>query len=187
MAQGRPSFGFALIDLPSDHEIEIGLITEPQMIHAILHNRGLGSRTKVFRATSKEGFCKVAGAYKGLGFVHLATHGSPKGLWLIGARVTWADVADQLKKIAPKLAKGDQRVLCLSCCYSRHGYEKLRRHLKGHFTGVYYFNPEEITFATAMTVWSMFYRKKTIQRPAKAIAQAINDFFGEETIVYGSV
>jgi hypothetical protein len=187
MAQGRPSFGFALIDLPSDHEIDGGLVTESQMIRSILHNRGLGSKTKLFRATSKDGFDNIGRPYKDLGFLHLATHGSPKGISLIGVGVNWSDVALKLKQIAPALPEKKQRILCLSCCHSRQGYEAMKGGLNGHFTGAYFFHETNIAFATAMTVWAMFYRKKNLSKPAKAIVESINTFFGDDTIRYGSI
>lgn len=182
--QGRPPFGIVLVDLPSDHEIDGGLVTEVQMINAILHNRRLGSRTKVFRATSSDTFNGISHSYKNLGFIHLGTHGSKKGISLIGSEIPWSDVARRLKVIAPNISDDKQRVLCLSCCHSRDGYQAMKGHLKGHFTGIYLFKKKKIEFATAMTVWSMFYRKKTIERPAMKIVASINEFFGEEVIRY---
>lgn len=187
MAQGRPPFSFALIDLPSDHEIDGGLVTECQVISAILHNRGLGSRTKTLRATSEANFLNLPRPYNELGFVHLAAHGSKHGISLIGGNMKWRDVAKKLKAIAPALNPRKQRILILSCCYSRDGYVALKPLLRRHFTGCYYFKPTRIKFAAAMTVWSMFYQKKNIERPASAVAKAINDFFGEDVIVYNSV
>jgi putative transcriptional regulator len=189
MAQGRPPFEFALIDLPSDHEIDGGLVTESQVIQTILHNRRLGSRTKVFRATSEDGFSKISRPYKDLRFVHLATHGSAEGISLIGTHMSWSDVANKLKQIAPVLPKNRQRVLCLSCCHSGEGYRRMKSDLSGHFTGVYYFAEDKIAFSTAMTVWSMFYLKKRSSRPAAKIAKSINNFFeeDEDIIRYGRI
>lgn len=188
MPQGRPPFAFALLDLPSDHEIDGGLVTECQVINAILHNRGFGAHTKTIRASSEEGFNAAPWkAYSALGFVHLAAHGSPKGISLIGGRIKWRDVATKLIKLAPRLTKNKRRVLSLSCCYSENGYNALEPLLKGHFTGLYHFNDERIPFATATTVWSMFYRKKTIERPALKVVESINAFFGEEVITYRSI
>jgi hypothetical protein len=78
-------------------------------------------------------------------------------------------------------------VLCLSCCHSRNGYNAIKKSLKGHFTGVYYFNRQEIEFATAMTVWSMFYRKKSLTRPARKIVGSINAFFGQDVLAYRDI
>ena len=130
-----PAFGFALIDLPSDHEIDKGLVTESQMIYAILHNRGLGSRTKLFRATSEDSFSNISQPYRDLGFVHLATHGSSEGISLIGTHMSWNDVANKMKQIAPALQKNKQRVLCLFCCHSEEGYLAMKSALSGKFYG----------------------------------------------------
>lgn len=188
MPQGRPPFVFALLDLPSDHEIDGGLVTECQVINAILHNRGLGAKTKTIRASSDTGFDAAQWRpYPALGFVHLAAHGHAIGISLIGGRIRWLDVAAKLKKLAPRLTGDKKRVLSLSCCYSEKGYNALRPFLKGHFTGIYHFVDEEITFATAMTVWSMFYRRKTIARPALKVVEPINNFFGQDVIIYRGV
>lgn len=185
MATGRPPYGFVLIDLPSDHEIENGIVRECQVIAAILHNRAFGTVTKTFTATSVENF-KSAGwrSYPGTGFVHLSTHGGKTGIGLIGGDLRWAHVADKLKTVAPQLAKNQRRVLCLSCCYSETGIGRLKPLLKGHFTHAYYFAAKKISFATAMTVWSMFYRKKSLEQPLKAVVDPINRFFGTETIAF---
>jgi hypothetical protein len=184
MPQGRPPFSFVLIDLPSDHEIEGNIISEIDMIKALLHNRGFGSRIKSFRATNN--FPNIPRAYNEVGFVHLATHGSEQGVSLIGRHMKWREVADSLKTIVPPLKMGQTRILSLSCCYSRHGYNALKLLLVKHFTGFYYFEPTKIGFATAMTVWSMFYLKKSIEKPAAAVAKAINKFFEDDVLVYGS-
>jgi hypothetical protein len=182
---GRPSFKFVLIDLPSDHEIDGGIVTECQVINAILHNRELGKETRFIRATSVENFRRNSWRpYREVGFVHLAAHGSQAGVSLIGGRLKWRDIAGTLNKIAPALPRNRERILSLSCCYSEDAFDALRPLLIGHFTGAYHFRPNKITFATAMTVWSMFYRKKTIERPLKAVVDPINDFFEREVITY---
>ena len=188
MPIGRPAFGFALIDLPSDHEVDGGLATECQVISALLHNRNLGSSTKHIRATTKESFNRnVKGPYPHLGFVHLATHGYRHGISLIGDSVRWSALADALRRVAPPLKRRQQRVLCLSCCYSKYGYRAMRSHLKGHFTGCYFFPEKAISFASSMTVWAMFYRRKTVEKPAKAIVDAVNTYFGREVIEYDTI
>jgi hypothetical protein len=83
--KGRPAYGFLLLDLPSDHEIEGNIVTECQAIRAILHNRGLGAMAKIITATTTDGLEKVrAQRYSRLGFVHVAAHASRKGIALIG-------------------------------------------------------------------------------------------------------
>lgn len=53
---GRPKYGFLLFDCPSDHEIESSLVTECEVIKAVLSNRKLGSHLKVLRCASTEAF-----------------------------------------------------------------------------------------------------------------------------------
>jgi hypothetical protein len=60
----------------------------------------------------------------------------------------------------------------------------MRSALKGHFTGVYYFDAKTISFVTSMTVWAMFYRRKTVEKPAKKIVEAINSYFDRNVIAY---
>jgi hypothetical protein len=122
-----------------------------------------------------------------VGFVHLAAHGSRQGVGLIGGNLPWGAIAAQLKIVAPRLPQGQQRVLSLSCCYSKDGYKALRSLLKGHFTGCYYFVNERIGFSDAMTTWEMFYKRKTISRPHGAVVRRINDFFDEDVIQFDSI
>jgi hypothetical protein len=89
-----------------------------------------------------------------------------------------------LTAFAPPLLADKQRVLSLSCCFSQCGYQAIRKALRGHFSGVYTFCEDEIGFATAMTVWSMFYRKKTISRPAGRVVEPINSFFARDVLQY---
>lgn len=185
MPSGRPPFGFLLINLPSDHEVDGNIVTECQVIGAILHNRQLASVTKMITASSRSNFKGAQWRpYEGIGFVHLATHGGKKGIGLIGGSASWREVGDQLKRAAPRLSRKQQRVLCLSCCYSRAGLNKLAPLLKGHFTHAYHFADDKVSFATATTTWAMFYRKKTLNRPLRAIVDPINEFFGRETIAF---
>ena len=185
MSLGRPPFGFFLLDFPSDHEIDAHLTTECQAIRAILHNRGLGSRVKSVRASTLDRFGLIKwNPYRDVGFVHLAGHGSRQGISFIGGNVSWNDVGNRLKRVAPKLTGNRQRVLSISTCNSRSGARALRTVLRGHFTGIYHFRNPTIGFATAMTVWSMFYQRKTIDRPAKAVVDRINDFFEDNVLAY---
>lgn len=93
--------------------------------------------------------------------------------------MAWERVAGKLKVPAPRLSKGEQRVLCLSCCYSRKGFDHMRDHLKGHFSGRYFLDKKEVSFAEAMTVGSMFYFKARRKKPHDAkLRKAINCYFG---------
>ena len=75
----------------------------------------------------------------------------------------------------------------LSCCYSLHGYSHLRKPLRNHFTGCYYFAPKKIGFSDAITTWAMFYKHKTIKQPHAAVVQKINDFFDGDVIKFGAI
>jgi hypothetical protein len=187
---GRPPFSFFLIDLPSDHEVDEGLSTECEVIRAILSNRGFKSVTKTARISSVERFGIAAWrSYPSVGYVHLATHGLESGssIALIGGTRTWTQVASKLKTVAPRLQQNRQRVLTLSCCYSENGFRKLKPHLKGHFTGCYYFAVKEVGFSDAITDRAMFYKRKTIARPHRAIVDRINDFFDQDLIAFDEI
>lgn len=185
MPKGRPSFAFYLIDMPSDHEVDELLVTECQVIKAILHNRQFRSVIKTERITSIERYAGVKWRpYPGLGFVHLAGHASKRGIALIGGTVRWTAVAGSLKAIAPKLSKDQKRVLTMSCCYSECAAANLKPLLKGHFTGVYFFNAKEVSFADTMTTFAMFYRRKSLRKPHKRIVDKINAFFERDVIAF---
>lgn len=98
--------------------------------------------------------------------------------------MSWEEVASKLTKLAPKLRKEQKRVLCLSCCNSFSGYEAMKFSLTGHFTMAYYFPNNTINFSTALTVWSMFYNQKTLDKPLGKIAKSINNFIGPDTIAF---
>ncbi len=185
MTRGRPPFRFILIDTPSDHEVDNNIVRECQVIQALLHNRNLGTVTKVITGSSVENF---KGAdwrpYPKVGFAHVAAHGGNKGIGLIGGEVGWGILSKRLKLLSPKLSEDQLRILCISCCYSENAFQRLQPLLSGHFTHAYYFAIKKVTFSTAMTVWSMFYRKKTLDKPLKAVVDPINKFFGRETIAF---
>jgi hypothetical protein len=185
---GRPPFSFVLIDLPSDHEVDQGLSTECEVIRAILSNRGFHSITKTARISSVERFrTEPLRPYPNVGYVHLATHGWKSGISLIGRQTSWSEVAKKLKCVAPRLPADVQRVLTLSCCFSALGYRALKPRLRGHFTGCYYFSSNKIGFSDAITVWAMFYMRKTIKRPHAAIVERINKFLDEDILCFGSI
>ena len=186
MARGRPPYGFVLLDLPSDHEVDTSLSTECEVISAVLANRRMKSRTKAIRMSSVENFHndKNWKPYKEVGFVHIGGHGSKKGIGLIGGTVPWSKVSGKLCALAPTLAENQKRVLCLSCCFSIHAYKKMKKNLKGHFTACYYFKRKGIEFADAMTVWSMFYLKIGLENPHQEIANDINQYLGSQTISF---
>ena len=184
---GRPPYGFVLLDFPSDHEIDGGLVTECRMISSLLYNRGMGSSVKLITISLIERFKEHQWkSYPKCSFVHISGHGSKEGLGFIGGDVSWEEIGNKIKIIAPKIKnKQEKRILCLSCCNSVFGYKKLVDITSDHFHGIYYFKNKELSFATAMTVWAMFYRKKMLDFPQAAVANSINKFFSERVILFG--
>jgi hypothetical protein len=71
----RKKHGFLLFDLPSDHEVDGGLSTECDVIKSILHNRAMGGRVKIIRATTKGTLDSLPRYHSKVQFVHLACHG----------------------------------------------------------------------------------------------------------------
>ena len=169
---------FLLYDLPSDHEVELNIVTECDVIRAIVSNRNQGKKVKSVRFASASSFRDdIVTPTKKVTYVHLAGHGSKRGLGFIDGVVEWSVVAKRIKKALAELGPEDKRVLCVSCCYSMIAVKKLERHLAGYFTGMYYFVESKISFSTAMTVWSMFYNEKNLKHPHKRIVPRINAFF----------
>lgn len=183
--RGRPPFGFVLISLPSDHEVDRRIPSECDVIRSILVNREHGSLVKEFQATSIANFNGAGWSpYQRIGFVHLAGHANTKGMGLIGGLKRWSEIAKKLKVVAPVLVSDKKRVLCLSCCHSKAGVKAMTKSLRDHFTGVYYFKKKKIGFAEATTIWSMFYLRKGLANPSDRIADDINEFLGEKLLVY---
>ena len=75
---------YLLFDLPSDHEVEENVVTECDVIRAIVSNKGQGKKVKVDRATTKARFTRGRRSTQSVKYVHLAGHGSKTGLELIG-------------------------------------------------------------------------------------------------------
>jgi len=148
MSAGRPPFSFILLDLPSDHELDDRLVTECDMLRAMLHNRGFKSKIKVIRATSTHAVQSIPDRlYPKVGFVHLSAHGGPEGVGLVGGSMSWASIGSVVTKLVPPLGRDQQRVLSLSCCHSEDGYSALRHRLRKYYTGVYHFAEDGIGFA----------------------------------------
>jgi hypothetical protein len=188
MPRGRPRFGYFIFDCPSDHEVDGAILSESDAIRAVLANRNLGTRLKRVTCTTVSSFRAIGPrAYAGIKYVHLGGHGSKSGIGFIGGSVKWADVADKLKSMFPKLKADEQRVLTLSCCYSKAGIVAMKPLLAGHFTASYHFVPDTIGFSTAITTWSMFYLKKKLTRPHLAIKDDINKFMGEDILEFIAV
>ena len=184
---------FLLYDLPSDHEVELNIVTECDVIRSIISNKDQGKKVKVIRATNCESFLRHRTAKtKEVKYIHLSGHGNEDGLGFINGIVEWGDVASKVTESIYRLKSG-QRILCVSCCHSEEAVDQMIPHLRGYFTGVYYFSESEIHFSTTMTVWSMFYRQKNLKRLHRKIVPQINQFFattskeGEEPLKFRSV
>ena len=180
---------YLLLDLPSDHEVEDGLVTECDVVRAIISNKRQGKKVKTVRSTTAERFLRTPTPTKSVKYVHLAGHGNPTDLCLIGGEVQWKKVAEHAKTFVSPLSRKQQRVLCISCCCSHDAAKEMSPVLKGYFTGIYYFPEDRIGFALAMTVWSMFYHRKGLDRPHKnrKIVAQVNKFFGEKVLLFMKV
>lgn len=178
------SYAYLLIDLPSHHEVEWVLATECDSVRGILSNMHMGSKVKHVRATTLKGLAKTVpqSPYSHVKYVHLACHGDENGVSLIGAKLPWSQLAQRLVQYVPPLDGDDQRVLCLSCCYSKSGARKMQQRLRRHFTAVYYLTEPEVGYDTSMVVWSMFYYRKSLQAPVAKIKSRINQFFDHDPI-----
>ena len=170
---------YLLLDNPSDHEVDDGVVTECDVIRAILSNRGLGTKIKLVRSSTRERFSRSKQATKSVKFVHLAGHGSQDDLGLIGGGIGWEDVAAAIAAFVQPLTNSQQRVLSLSCCYSQAAVTKMADLLNDYFTAIYYFEDDEVAFSQTMVIWSMFYHEKNLRRPEQAIVDRINGFFGQ--------
>ena len=168
---------FLLYDLPSDHEVEQNIVTECDVIRAIISNKDQGKKVKVIRATSSQSFLRHRTLKtKEVKYVHLSGHGNENGLVLINGVVKWVDVATKITEAIHRLKEGE-RVLCVSCCFSKEAVDEMVPHLGGYFTRVYYFSEPEIHFSTTMTVWSMFYKQRNLRLLHSRIVPQINRFF----------
>ena len=140
---------------------------------------------KLVRSSTRTRFTSQKQATTSVKFVHLAGHGNQIGLGLIGGSVGWTDVAKEVKALAKPLATDrSQRVLCVSCCYSKEAARTMSTQLSTHFTAMYYFTEEKIEFAKAMAVWSLFYLGKNFQRPEEAIVDRINGFLDHKVLAF---
>ena len=180
-------YTYLLLDMPSDHEIEGFVMTECDVIRALLVNKGVGKNVKLIKVTTEESLKNVPhNPYKGIRYVHMSSHGFKKGIGLIGGEVEWEGVAEWVKKYLNPLSGKQNRVLCLSCCHAEEGVRKMSPVLKGYFNGIYYLSEEATFFSTSMVVWSMFYYRKNQNNPTKisgmVTTKKLMDFFGEKVL-----
>ena len=179
----KPKLGYLLFDLPGDHEIEGTLATECQTIEAIIHNRGMQARVKRICVASTERFLSYPTYKYGVQFVHLACHGGKGGIGMLGGKVTWDKVAQQVTRHLKPL-ESEQRVICFSCCYSQAGFDKTKEAFGNYFTGAYLFDKTKVPFAQSIATWAMFYLRKELLYPHEAIVKPINDFIGEKLLKF---
>ena len=180
----KEKYGYLLFDLPGDHEIEGSLATECMVIEAIIHNMRMKSRVKRICVASIDKF-KSYPTYKySVQFVHLACHGGKSGIGMLGGTLAWDKVARQVTRHLHSLEPEQQRVMVFSSCHSSDGFKATRDQFKDYFSAAYFFKPTKIPFAQAITTWSMFYLNKSLDKPHGAIVKPINEFFGEEVLVF---
>lgn len=177
---------YLLLDLPSDHEVEDNIVTECDVIRAIVSNKNQGKKVRTFRATTAPSFTgtRRGTKYVSVEYVHLAGHGNSRGLGMIDGSVAWECVARQITTFVKKLPSGKKRILCVSCCHSRAAVQKMSSGLRGYFSGIYYFHDNKIDFATAMTVWAMFYHTKDVAAPFAAVTTSVNRYFEGTPLKY---
>jgi len=182
----KPKLGYLLFDLPADHEVEAALATECKVIESLIHNLGMRARVKRVCVASREKFKQYPSYRYRVQFVHLACHGSKKGVGMLGGTMKWASVVAQITKHLHPLSRNQKRVIVFSCCHSTDAFRSTEKLLSGYFTGAYYFKADEVSFSKAMTIWAMFYFKKRLSKPHEAIVEDINTFIGEDILVFES-
>ncbi len=183
----RQRFGFLLFDFPSDHEVDLALPTEAEVVWALLINRDLGARVKLIKASTESRLKGLPRYRYAVQFVHVAGHGSPSSFELLGGSIRLRKAARLITGSLHRLRGREQRILCLSCCYSRAAFKHMRPYLRQYFTECYYFCRKRVSFAQSLTTWSMFYYRKDLRRPHGKIVERINDFFGEDVLEFVSI
>jgi len=199
-----PVVNFLLFDCPSEHEIELNLITEGELIESILGNRRTGrndvpkSNLRRLRIVSSNRINNAAGSRYKPHFVHLGGHAEKCSLNLIGGKVAWWDVAEmitsrlaKLPAISPlkSLRSASQRSIVFSCCHSSCAFRMTKDCLKGYFSGAYYFKEENVNFSDTLAVWAMFYSQIGDYQPhsdeeEENIVAKINKFMGKEVLIF---
>lgn len=199
----RPKYNFLHLDMPSPHEIEHGLITEGDLIAALLANRRLGNNSrpksdrKHVRIASIEALRNRSSSEESKydpRIVHISGHASGKGVDLLGETVEWGDLGEALKSwlkelppISPlkSMASKSQRVLICSFCHSKQAFRSAfyQKPLKKHFSGIYFLNEPKPSFEKTLAIWSMFYLEIDPIHPhaddpkTVGLVKRINDFF----------
>lgn len=186
------TFQYLVIDLPSPCEIERRIPTEGDLIESIVSNQGRGRRFKAVRSASVNSMEKALLQVRDLDlakirFVHLSAHGDDYGLAAIRGGISWTRFGRMLAEALPPLREGERRVLCISACGSRAAADKLGPILAGRFSAIYCLVDDEVTFATAATVWAMFYFAKKPKNPHARIVSEVNRFAGREVLEFRNI
>jgi hypothetical protein len=170
-----------IVDCVSPHEIEGSLCTEGDILRSILANRKWDAGPPVVRIAAKEKFERLKPKVRrGVSYLHVIAHANSKEIGFIDGGASWEKAAAMFKLFVPELDEGQQRVLCLSCCRSRSAAKKLAPLLGGYFTGIFYLKKNEVDFDESITLWSMFYLKKHLDKPHRdreLRVKMINGFF----------
>ncbi len=175
----RKKIRFMLLDFPDDEEVDASLSTECEIIKAILVSRRMGGRIKHMRFSSLDSLERVPNYEYDPKFVHISGHGADGYLSLLGGNAPWTDIAEDI--LAPRLKPlvgVETRILFVSTCHSSAGVDRILNLIPDRFTGAYYFSTDSVPFADALTVASMFYRKKMLNDPHEHVLAAINGYFG---------
>ncbi len=149
----RKKLRYLLFDFPADHEVDSSISTESETVKALLMNRGLGTRAKLLRFSSKNSLGNIPNCRYDPKFVHVATHGTRKSIQLLGGSISWRYFAERVLKPRLKpLEETESRILFLSCCSSTSAKNSIAKYMKGYFTGIYHFRPKSVKFADSLTV-----------------------------------
>lgn len=182
----KPQLGYLLFDLPGDHEVEAALATECKVIEALIHNMNLKARVKRICVVSKDKFRRYPTYRYRVQFVHLACHGTDRGIGMLGGTMKWPDVAAQITRHLHKLKNGERRVMVFSCCHSEDGFYATESAFRDYFSAAYFFRTKTIPFSHAITIWAMFYLKKRLSKPHGAIVSMVNTFLDDDLLVFKS-
>lgn len=185
-----------LIDCRSEHEIERDLVSEAQVLRAVLANRNGDGGPAISTFVSRKSFRRwFPTAPKDFRAIHIASHAwvsedkKAVGLSFIDGWASWQTIAYKLVRLVPALSPSSQRILTLSCCYAGTAAENLGPLLSGHFSLIYYLSKangkELLDFDLAATVWSMFYLRKNLAADlhmGRKTRTAINAFLKAEQL-----
>jgi hypothetical protein len=172
----RPTYKFLLFDFPSDHEVEERLATETDVLHALITNAERGKELKTIRIATPATLKASPATSYSPEIVQLSGHADRNELWMLGGKVRWQAVAQLLIQYVAPLKSGETRLLLLSCCESRHGFFKIRKTIRSHYSHAVVFAGDSIDFDESMVFWPMFYFGWLRKRPLPELITSINQF-----------